>query len=87
MLRTGEMLKMLKLENRKLSRKPTPIKKIRLFNLVEVFLLIVYLFYLRWGSLKQKRPNPISGREGTVSRKDQPIFHRKKKDKPNFNRK
>ena len=28
---------------------------------VEVFLLTVRLFYLRWGNRKQKRPNPISG--------------------------
>ena len=29
---------------------------------VEVFLLTVRLFHLRWGNRKQKRPNPISGR-------------------------
>ena len=29
---------------------------------VEVFLLTVRLFYLRWGNRKQRRPNPISGR-------------------------
>ena len=34
---------------------------------VEVFLLTVRPFYLRWGNRKQKRPNPISGQ----------IFHRK----------
>ena len=28
---------------------------------VEVFLLTVRLFYLRWGNRKQKGPNPISG--------------------------
>ena len=41
---------------------------------VEVFLLTVRLFYLRWANRKQKRPNPISlssGGGGTVSKKDQ----------------
>ena len=36
---------------------------------IEVFLLTVRLFYLRWGNCKQKRPNPMSGRGGTVSKK------------------
>ena len=38
---------------------------------VEVFLLTVRLFYLRWGNRKQKRPNLISRPRGTVSKKDQ----------------
>ena len=63
---------------------------------VEIFLLTVHLFYLRWGNRKQKRPNPItgqgdrkqkrpnliSGQGGTVSKKDQTDFHRKQR-RPN----
>ena len=37
---------------------------------VEVFLLTVRLFYLRWGNRKLKRPNRFS----TVSKKDQTKF-------------
>ena len=38
---------------------------------VEVFLLTVRLFCLRWGNCKQKRPDAIFRTGGTVSKKDQ----------------
>ena len=41
---------------------------------IEVFLLTVRLFYLRWGNRKQKRPNPISGGGGNRKQKDPTYF-------------
>ena len=41
---------------------------------VEVFLFTVCLFDLRRGNRKLKIPDPISGRGGTVSTKDQTDF-------------
>ena len=41
---------------------------------VEVFLLTVRLFYLRWGNCRQRRPNQTSGQGGAVSKKTKPIF-------------
>ena len=42
---------------------------------IEVFLLAVRLFYLRWGNHKKndqtKRPNLIAGRGGNRKKKDQ----------------
>ena len=55
---------------------------------IEVFLLTVRRFYLLWGNREQKRPNPISGRGGIVSKKDQTNFPPwAKKTKPNLNHK
>ena len=48
----------------------------------EVLLLTVGLFCLRWGNRKQKRPTPLSGWGGTVSKKDQTDFHSKQR-RPN----
>ena len=48
--------------SRQKSRDIPPKKDASFLLTVEVFLLTVRLFYLRWGNRKQKRPNPISGR-------------------------
>ena len=49
---------------------------------IEVILLVVCLFYLRWGNHKKNRSNPMPGRGRTKSKKNKPIFHRKQK-RPN----
>ena len=55
-------------------------------RIVEVVLLTVHLFYLRWGNRKQKRPNPMSGWGETASKQAKPNFnHKQKKTEPNFN--
>ena len=46
---------------------------------VEVFVLTVRLFCLQWGNRRQKKTKPSFQTGGTLSKEDQPIFHRKQK--------